>query len=250
MAHPQRAKLDAAAVKRLAMLAVVLTTALTGCYELGGDAPPPPVVSERAFLVGHEPEAQGYGAYSYLLLASPPTSASRDRYLAVITAYLDFIPRRAEDADYIPESQLNLTYALLTESAPPAVLDMRAGGQSEGDQQAAQWVLDHYNYARAQAILHILPGAHADGPYIVTALLPLTDRAALSGAFMEQDLTHIPPEFAVTWVKIFIGRAAQAGWPADRLQTATVNLRQALAVAADEWPAVQKSLPKWVKWSG
>jgi hypothetical protein len=50
----------------------------------------------RSFLVSGEPETTGYGLYSYLLLGSPPTAASRERYLKAIEEYLRFPTSRLE----------------------------------------------------------------------------------------------------------------------------------------------------------
>lgn len=225
---------------------------LAGCYGLGAGVKLPPLETARDFLVDHQPEEAGYGLYSYLLFGSPPTPASRDRSLATIAAYLDFISRREDLEEYVPRAQLNITYLFLTEAPPPVVANLRAGDlPAGGDMAPAEWVLDHYDYARARAVLHAIPGAHVEGPYIVSALAPLTGARAAPGGHLEQDLSHVPPEFAAAWVKTFLAQSAQPNtWGSGALQQAALTLRQTLSVAADKWPPIQHALEKWITWAG
>src|SRR5439155_10381933 len=51
-----------------------------------------PLETGRSFLVGEQAEEKGYGLYSYLLFGSPPSDATRARYLRAIEAYLEKIP--------------------------------------------------------------------------------------------------------------------------------------------------------------
>ncbi len=224
---------------------------LAGCYGLGAGVKLPPLETARDFLVGHQPEEAGYGLYSYLLFGSPPTPASRDRYVAAIAAYLAFISRRADLEEYVPRAQLNITYLFLTEPPPPEVADIRAGDlPAGGDMAPAVWILEHYDYARARAVLHAIPGAHVEGPYIVSALAPLPGTPGASGGHLEQDLSHVPPEFAAAWMKTFLAQAAQpTSWGSGTLRQTALTLRQTLAVAADKWPPIQRALEKWITWA-
>src|SRR5712692_7203729 len=65
---------------------VLATMTLAGCQGLAPGVTVPPGGREtgRAFLIGEQPEAKGYGLYSYLLFGTPPTEATRERYLNLI----------------------------------------------------------------------------------------------------------------------------------------------------------------------
>ena len=113
--------------------------------------------AERDLLVRGSQEHDGYGLYSYILLASRPDDGNRDRYRAVVESYL-----RLEDVNlpmYFPTAELNVTYVPV-EAAPVRPPD-------------ADWVLDHYDYARARFLLSRLGIRDGDGPFIVSALHPL-----------------------------------------------------------------------------
>src|SRR5712692_7203731 len=60
---------------------VLATTTLAGCLGLAPGVTVPAGGREtgRAFLIGEQPEAKGYGLYSYLLFGTPPTEATRDQ---------------------------------------------------------------------------------------------------------------------------------------------------------------------------
>ena len=223
-----------------------------GCYGLGAGVKLPPLETARDFLVAHQTEDPGYGLYSYLLFGSPPTPASRERYLAAIAAYVDFISRRQDLEAYVPRAQVNITYLFLTESPPTEVASLRAGDLPAGaDMAPAQWLLDHFDYARARAVLHAIPGAHVEGPYIVSALVPMNATTAASAGHLEQDLSHVPPEFAAAWVKTFLAQSGQPNtWSSGTVQQAALTLRQTLSVAADKWPPIRRSLQKWITWAG
>jgi len=227
---------------------------LAGCNGLGARIELPAVESGRGFLVSGEPETSGYGLYSYLLLGSPPdTAAGRQRYLMTIAAYLNFISR-IEDmkAAQVPDAELNIIYLFVTDMPPPQVTSIRAGGLPlDGDLAPAKWVLDHYDYARARAILHTLPRAHPDGPYILSARVPLTGKQSAPPDYLEQDLSHAPADFAASWVKTFLAQfSAPTDWQAGRLRPAALAFIQTLTTLSTEYPQVQRALEKWITVAG
>ena len=240
----------------IALCAFVLL--LGGCNGLGAGVKLPPlgadehpIATERDLLIGQEPEAAGYGMYSYLLLAAAPTPAERPRDLAVIAAYLNYIPRRVDAGPYVPVSQVNITYLCVTTQPPAAVADVREGDLSaSNDVVTAEWLLEHYDYNRARSILRALNGPHPDGPYIVSARQPLTGAAATAGGYVRQDLSHAPPEFAVSWVKIFLAESERMPGTPGGLQATALKLRETVALAADSLPEVQAALKKWITWIG
>jgi hypothetical protein len=240
-------------MKRLAIAWCGAFMLLAGCYGLGAGVKLPPLETARDFLVPGQSEADGFGLYSYLLFGSPPTQESRDRYVAAIAAYLNFIARRADIEQHVPPAELNVVYVFVKAAPPPSVAEIGAGDLPPGsDMGAAEWVLAHYDFARARGLLHRLGGAaHVDGPYIVSALTPVGDAGEPTGARLDQDLSHAPPEFAAAWVKTFLSQSAQRNsWDGTALQQAALTLRESLSVAAKQWPTVQRGLEKWITWAG
>ncbi len=118
--------------------------------------PPPARETGSALLVAGGREAEGYGLYSYLLLGAPPDSGARERYLKAIEAFWAVVPDIAALEQYVPRAELNVAYVPV-KSAPGATV-------------AAGWVLDSYDFARARSLLRYVPGAHCDGPYLLSVL--------------------------------------------------------------------------------
>jgi hypothetical protein len=208
-----------------------------------GPVPPPPGQPRRetgwAFLVRDQVEAPDYGLYSYLLLGAPPTEAARERYLKTIEAYLRLVPEIAQlEKVNIPRRELNVTY-LLTEIAP-------------GDAVSAEWVLLHYDYARARAILRTIPGSRRDGPYLLSVLQPLTvadGPTSAAGPYLFQDLSAVPPHLASTWVTEFLNQAAQERfWEAKTGQRLVLKLRVTIGILGAGLPEVKKALDTWIAW--
>lgn len=219
---------------------------VTGCaVGLGEHASSPKAVGRettRAFLIQGQSEAQGYGLYSYLLLGSPPGPDSRERYLGVIAAYLE-IPETAPVERSLPRWQLNLTYLPVTEALPAELSSATADPSA-----AAEWVLRHYDYGRARVILHGIPGAPRNGPYIVSQLKPLAGGEAVNGPFLFQDLSHVQPEMAAAWMNRFMAQASKERyWEADSLPQFALEMRNALAVASVAVPNIQSALQTWIK---
>jgi len=178
-----------------AWLALVLV--VSGCSALGGGAQVPAHEGRettRDFLVSGQAEGESYGLYSYLLLGSPATAKSRERYLLIITEYLKIAPREQAE-EYIPRPQLNITYLPLTERAPPNT--------------SAEWILDHYDYARARQLLGAVAGEHALGPYIVSSLKPLTSIDTLSGKYLFQDMSTAHPDLAAMWMSQYLEQSSK-----------------------------------------
>jgi hypothetical protein len=189
----------------------------------------------RSFLAGNEPEAQGYGLYSYLLFGSPPDDSSRERYLKAIEAYLQLIPTVIELEKYLPLTELNVTYLPIRETTPKTV--------------SAKWVLEHYNYGRARVLLKTLPGTYRDGPYIVSLLKPLSGIQSLSGQYLYQNLSSVPPDLVSAWEKEFLNQAAQERfWEGRSAENLVLRLRTTIGVLAIGLPEVRKSLDQWVAW--
>jgi hypothetical protein len=206
--------------------------------------PPPPVVTGRAFLITNEKEASGYGLYSYVLFVSIPADKSaKERDLAVIKAFLHMLSDVSDlKAAGIPVSDLNVTYLPVTERPTQELPE-------------PDWVLSHYDFARAEALIHALGRTYVNGPYVISTLLPLSEHPS-PDRFLLQDMSSVPSEVAVLWVQEFERRAAQKEFwvPATRNQ-AILQLRTFVANAAFAFSDVnaalstfKSSVADWISW--
>jgi hypothetical protein len=206
----------------------------------GAPAPAPPGTRETgwALLQPGRSEAPGYGLYSYLLLGAPPSGATRERYLAVIDAYWGLVPEIASLERYVAPAQLNIAYLPVTGPPPQAV--------------STEWLLAQHDHARSRALLRLLPGAHRGGPYILSVLkrvgLPGAG-SSLTGPYLFQDLSSVPPNLAAAWVKQFLNQAAQERFWENRTgERLALKLRVTIGVMGTGLPEVRKALDTWIAW--
>lgn len=193
-------------------------------------------VPTRSFLVKGQKEGRGYGLYSYFLLGSRPIGSARERYLATMKAYLAGMEDVSQQND-LPAGTLNVTYLPIETTAPPNF--------------TLEWLLDHYDFARAKALLHALPGDLTDGPYIVSTLKPL-DSSTTPDRYLFQDLSRVPlepSELISWWVREFLHQSAQERfWEPKTAELLALKLRTTIAVLAVGLPEVQKAIASWVAW--
>jgi len=191
----------------------------------------------RSFLVKGSTEVAGYGLYSYLLLGSHPDSSNRERYLKVIGAYLSMVDEVAKLEPYFRPGQLNIAYLPVEASPDP--------------NPSADWLLEHYDYARARALLDVLPGNLREGPYIISALAPL--QSVSPGQYLFQDLSAVPAkdsDLASWWVREFLSQAAQEHyWEPKTTELFALKMRTTIAVLAVGFPEVQKALDGLISWT-
>ena len=233
---------------------VLATMMVAGCDGLAPGVTVPPVGREtgRAFLIAEQPEAKGYGLYSYLLFGAPPTEATRERYLNLIATYLESIPPVGSFKGSLERWELNIAYLPLKDSPP---VEFSKGCSQlpcgTGNVAFAQWVLDHYNYTRARVLLRAVPagGTHRNGPYIVSSLKPLSTTPILSPPYLYQDLSSVPARLVLLWVKEFLDQTAQQSFEdSRRVQQVALKLRQSIAIAAKGLPDVLEALDRWIAW--
>jgi hypothetical protein len=195
----------------------------------------PPRESGRSLLVSGENARAGYGLYSYLLFGSPPNAETQERYWAAIETYWRLIPSVQKLEKYLKPRDLNVTYVPV--DAVP------------GSDVSALWAMQHYDYARARALLRTIPGDHRDGPYIISSLKPISVDAMLDGPYLYQDLSSIPPRLVESWVKEFLNQAAQENPWEDRTgRELALRLRTTLGVAALGLDPVLKGLNSLISW--
>jgi hypothetical protein len=201
---------------------------------------PPGRESGWAFLLRNEVEEKDYGLYSYVLFGSTPSSQTRDRYLEVIDAYLQAMPAiRSLEKVRIPRRELNIVYLPLDTDRTPA----EAGSVSAG------LLLESYDYARARALLRVLPGARRNGPYLVSALGPLDAKRGSGDHYLIQDLSSVPPHLAGLWMKEFLNQTAQERfWQEQTTERLAVKLRTTVSIVARGLPEVMKGLDTLIVW--
>jgi hypothetical protein len=200
----------------------------------------------RSFLVSGEPETTGYGLYSYLLLGSPPTAASRERYLKAIEEYLRFPDLTRLETFNLPYRTLNITYLPIKVPPEPAVLDQLT---DERYGEAAAWILKQYDYERARVLLKDLPGTHREGPYFVSVLRPPSWNNPPSRPYLYQDQSSVPPHLVSLWAREFLNQAAQEQfWQERTAAQLALKLRTSIGILATGLPEVRKALDDWIAW--
>lgn len=202
-------------------------------------------VSGRSFLVGNTAEEPGFGLYSYLLFSSEPVSdEDKQRDLAVIKAFVDLLSDVADlRGAGMDKSNLNVTYLLVVDTPQDKV-------------PAPDWILSHYDYARAKVLLHLFHHDVLGGPYVASCLTPLSQGGAAPAQHLWQDMSHVPGSLAASWEKEFERRAGRKDfWASDTRNQALLGLRDFISTTASALPEVniasadfKTMLADWLSW--
>lgn len=188
----------------------------------------------RAFLLRDKKEDEGYGLYSYLLLASRPDESKRERYLSTIRAYLR-LSHVTELFELLKEKeQINITYLPLKRAPGKNLLLGELSTMSEQSySEMAAWVLENYDYDRAQTLLNKLEGDHQGGPYIVSFLKPMSGDKP-EPPYLYQDQSTVPPNLAALWMNEFIMQAAQEQfWERKTMYHMVLKMRTYLGIIGE-----------------
>ncbi|MBB3189544.1 hypothetical protein [Halomonas cerina] len=187
----------------------------------------------RALLPPGQKEAEGYGLYSYLLFGVPPNAATLERYEAAVAAHLRMIPHLATLDRYLEPKALNAVY-LPVVTLPP-----------ESSTVTTAWTLEHYDYARARALISALPGTLRSGPYLVSTLQPLGRAASPPQHLLIQDLASVPPDLVELWVREFLNQAAQEQfWRQDTAAALALRMRTTIARLAIGLPEINTAFER------
>jgi hypothetical protein len=232
----------------------------SGSTEVSVEAPPPPppptalpiVDTGRAFLLPGDAEKAGYGMYSYLLWWNMPVPDDRNRFLNIISAFM-LMPKISmeegsekvvnsagqltEPASTIPKQQLNVAYIPVT-SNPTGT-------------PTAEWILDHYDIARARALLSKLPRRYQSGPYIVSSLVRLSGGLPPEGHYLFQNLSSraVSADLADAWVRQFQEQVqTQEFWQPNEIRTFVLSLRANIAAVAPDVVQAKQGLATWISW--
>ncbi|MBV9158690.1 MAG: hypothetical protein JO097_20690 [Acidobacteriaceae bacterium] len=191
-----------------------------------------------ALLVSGHKELEGYGLYSYMLLGATPSAAERERFHTFIQVYLDKILKIKAVEGEIDSSKLNVTF-MPVDSEP---------GQEVKPEKLPDWILDHYDFRRAQAILRRVPGNHGDGPYIFSSFHPVDFSASsVTKPYLLDDLSHAPPSVVGFFVDQFLAQTSQARFDqVSKIDEVAVTLREAIAYAAKAIPNASNAAAAWI----
>lgn len=180
----------------------------------------------RAFLISGEPEPDGYGLYSYVLFPNAPHPGNRDRNLAVLNAFLGMEEVKAFEAADIKPIELNITYLPLKEEPP--------------EKPTAEWLLEHYDYARAIIIADAIDQGHRTGPLIASYTSPIRRGTEIDLAkVLVQNLAAVLPDMVFLWVREFMQQVRSPQyWKPDAVRRLMLGLRTKIAVFAQAFGMV------------
>jgi hypothetical protein len=149
------------------------------------------VEAESAASTGTQ-EPGDAGLYSYLLLSEPPKSQNQELLKAIIHTWLT----------------LNGPIDQLRRSRKPgeSIALMIPVRDQPANPPDAAWVLEHYDFPRAQTLLAKASPSSRSGIFIVSSLSPLAKSRA---PYLFQNLSAASPSLASSWVEAFINLAAQ-----------------------------------------
>jgi hypothetical protein len=186
----------------------------------------------RALLVKGRAERNGYGLYSYILFAARPDAANTERYREVLKSYLGLEGVNLET--YFKLAQLNITYVpvIAEPLEDPPTLDS---------------VMAQYDYSRARFLLSSLPPQAGDGPFLVSSIQPLKGPGTATGPYLVQNLSTVPVSVIPLWMKQFRSETTQQRvWEGKSIGTMALEMRTAIAIAAEGLPMTQKAVSGWI----
>lgn len=199
-----------------------------GAYEpagLGAEA-------MRALLVKGRSERSGYGLYSYILFAARPDAGNTERYREVLKSYLAL--EGVDLETYFKLGQLNITYV-------PVI------AEPQEDPPTLDAVMAQYDYSRARFLLSSLPPQTGDGPFLVSTVQPLKGPGTATGPYLVQNLSTVPVSVIPLWMKQFRSETTQQRvWEGKSIGTMALQMRTAIAIAAEGLPMTQKAVSGWI----
>jgi hypothetical protein len=193
-----------------------------------------------ALLLPGKKEGDKFGLYSYLLLGSKPNSANRERYAAFLKAFTDTVVPYDRLSEQLPSAQINITYM-------PVRDDLSASQQSAANFKIEDWLLDHYDYARAKRLLESIPGTSGDGPFIVSANHPVPESGAAPDKYLLENLNTVPVSIVKFWVDQFRIQTSQERWDQAGLRGVALRVRTAIEIASIAYPEIRTSIATLIK---
>jgi len=209
----------------------------------------------RALLGVKEREPKGFGLYSYILILRPPDAENRERHLRLLEEYLKFpdveqlernISRYRNMSREDARRTLNATFLFVTAAVPAPIATK---WDAQDFRPVAEWILTHYDFARAQAMAGSVARTLQGGPYIVSTLQPLGSQG--TSEVLLQDQSAVPAAVVAFWMREFLYQSAQERyWEPPAARRLMLRMRTMVAVAAEGWPHVRDATGELIKWVG
>jgi hypothetical protein len=185
-------------------------------------------LTRRFLIVPEQPEPSDYGLYSYLLLTPDAGDANRrKRNLAALEAWRNrlLVASAQERKTRMPE--LNATFV------PVKV-------EPQGDPDSG-WILENYDYNRADEILAALRMKRTGGPYMISATRAVKKQKP--DRFLWLDASWAPPSTIPLWLNAFVNQASQEQFSQPRaFERFNLHLRTIISVFAEEVPQAAGSI--------
>jgi hypothetical protein len=182
-------------------------------------------------------EDSGYGLYSYVLLSHKPSATEKFKYKFFLEAFLR-LPDSSGLGESLPQGQINITYI--------PVLLTSTDWQTLSVEEQAEFVLNHYDYARAVAILSQLQGGTNSGPSIASASKPLSQNPHQRPVLF-QNLSSAQPDLMDAYVDGFVKQVARKNFSeASTLESFQLPLRNLLEVTATGLGLSKDAVKSWV----
>lgn len=161
----------------LFLLAIpLMVTMVAGCAEKASEEAEQPAeayeeqapdyyLSARDFLLDQYAEDDGLGGYSYLLFTSRPTAETEPRYQRACEAFISSLNRSSDYPDSTAYQQIVTYWPLQREPL------------SASDLESCSWLVENYDYPKAEIILSNIRMNHVDGPILVAWETPFNPNA-------------------------------------------------------------------------
>jgi hypothetical protein len=226
--------------------------AVTGAAAGAGVSVVGILATARAFLTGGSPgteqyvpgsfwvaprEAIGYGLYSYIVLEHPPSEAVSETYLSLVTSFLQMFTDVQILDRAIPKKNLNVTY-----------LPVRPMRVQQKDESLAQWALANYDYGRAIVLMNVAGLKPSSGPYIISALEPLSRRNRGARIVFLQDLSWVPARLMPLYLEDFRSAVSRnSSWTQRSLDAVMLDMRTVIARLAEEKRVAVPTLADFIR---
>jgi hypothetical protein len=185
-------------------------------------------LTRRFLILPEQPEPPDYGLYSYLLLTPDAGDANaRKRNLAAVDAWLNRLLVASAQERNNSMSELNATFVPV-KAEPP--------GDPDGG-----WILENYDFNRADEILAALKTKRTGGPYMISATGPVKKQKP--DRFLWLDASWAPPSTIPLWLNAFVNQASQEQFSQPiAFERFNLHLRTIISVFAEEMPRAAGSI--------
>jgi hypothetical protein len=182
---------------------------------------------------------QGFGLYSYVLFTRRPTDNERRRYVALVYAITRNVERVGDMiAVGVDRAEINVIHF------PVA----RAPRRGATPMEAAVWIVDNYDYARAEAIRKHCRYARGSGPFLIASLSPLS-RAQPRHQPLIHDLANAADDTLELWADQFVETSCiPQTWNEASLTRTALKIRDYLAAVAVSGEPVFYAAEKVLAW--